>query len=288
MGEVAEAWLERGRGQKGPWDATTRERYERVVRLQVLASADPTRRPLGETKLRDVTPDRVAVWSQGNEQALAPSTAWLALIALNQVCRFAVRRGWMGVNPVAQLEPGEKPRWRVEHVRILEGADLARLLTHARAARILFEFLAYTGLRIGEALGLRWGDVDFEAGVLHVRQQLSRHRTPKPLKTDAARREAMLAPAVTRLLRERWLASSYKEAEHLVFCRLSLHSMRHGSASLLIAQRLNVVFVSRQLGHASPATTLNVYAHLFEQVDHAATAEEVLEASSRRWWARAG
>jgi hypothetical protein len=109
---VAEAWLERGRGQKGPWDATTRERYERVVRLQVLASADPTRRPLGETKLRDVTPDRVAVWSQGNEQALAPSTAWLALIALNQVCRYAVRRGWLGVNPVAQLEPGEKPRTR--------------------------------------------------------------------------------------------------------------------------------------------------------------------------------
>jgi hypothetical protein len=106
VGEVAEAWLERGRGQNGPWDATTRERYERVVRLQVLASADPARRPLGETKLRDVTPDRVAAWSQGNEQALAPSTAWLARIALNQICRYAVRRGWLGVNPVAQLEPG--------------------------------------------------------------------------------------------------------------------------------------------------------------------------------------
>jgi hypothetical protein len=39
------------------------------------------------------------------------------------------------------------------------------------------------------------------------------------------------------------------------------------------------VFVSRQLGHAGPATTLNVYAHLFEQVDHAATAKEALEAS---------
>jgi hypothetical protein len=97
------------------------------------------------------------------------------------------------------------------------------------------------------------------AGTAHVRQQLSRHRTPKPLKTDAARREVVLAPAVTRLLRERWLASSYKEAEHLVFCRLSLHSLRHGSASLLIAQGLNVVFVSRQLGHASPAITLEVY-----------------------------
>jgi len=187
---------------------------------QVLASADPTRRPLGETKLRDVTVDRVAAWSQGNEQALAPSTAKLALIALNQMFRFAVRRGWTGVNPVMQLEPGEKPRWRVEHVRTLEGGDLGRLLAHSDAAsRPLFEFLAYTGPRIGEALGLRWCDVDFEAAVLHVRQQLSRQRTPKHLKTDASRREVVLARAVTRLLRERRLASAYKGADQLVFCK---------------------------------------------------------------------
>lgn len=73
---------------------------------------------------------------------------------MGQICRYAVPCGWTGVNPVMQLEPGEKPRWRVEQVRILEGADLARLLEHAGADRVLFEFLACTGLRIGEALGL--------------------------------------------------------------------------------------------------------------------------------------
>ena len=95
------------------------------------------------------------------EQTLAPSTAKLALIALSQIFRFAVRRGWLGINPVMQLEPGEKPRWRVQHVHVLEGADLAQLLDHAGPERVLFEFLAYTGLRIGEALGVRWCDVDF-------------------------------------------------------------------------------------------------------------------------------
>src|SRR5438876_9275286 len=45
-----------------------------------------------------------------NERALAPSTALLALIELNQIFRFAVRRGWIGVNSVGQLEAGEKPR----------------------------------------------------------------------------------------------------------------------------------------------------------------------------------
>jgi integrase len=61
--------------------------------------------------------------------------------------------------------------------------------------------------------------------------------------------------------------------------RLSLHSLRHGFASLLIANGLNVVFVSRQLGHANPTVTLSTYAHLFEQADHAQAAREALEAS---------
>jgi integrase len=59
----------------------------------------------------------------------------------------------------------------------------------------------------------------------------------------------------------------------------TLHSLRHGSASLLIAKGLNVVFVSRQLGHANPSITLEVYAHLFERGDHATAARQALEAS---------
>lgn len=56
--------------------------------------------------------------------------------------------------------------------------------------------------------------------------------------------------------------------------RLSLHSLRHAFASLLIAKGLNVVFVSRQLGHANPTVTLGTYAHLFERADHAHTASQ--------------
>jgi hypothetical protein len=47
----------------------------------------------------------------------------------------------------------------------------------------------------------------------------------------------------------------------------------------LIAKGLNVVFVSRQLGHARPTVTLEVYAHLFERADHAATARAALDAN---------
>jgi integrase len=61
--------------------------------------------------------------------------------------------------------------------------------------------------------------------------------------------------------------------------KLTLHSLRHGFASLLISQGLNVVFVSRQLGHANPNITLQVYAHLYARADHADTARAALEAS---------
>lgn len=142
-----------------------------------------------------------------------------------------------------------------------------------------------------------WADVDFDAGILAVHRQLTRYREHGPLKTEAGRREIELAPAMVRLLRERWLGTPYKGPDDFVFSnrlgrgldyrkvgqafrdavrssglradgRLSLHSLRHGYASELISQGLDVLFVSRQLGHANPNVTLEVYAHEFARREH--------------------
>jgi integrase len=278
------------------------------VRVYFEASPDPMQRPLGATKLRDLTVDRIAAWSRANEQVLAPRTAALTLMVLNQVCRYALRRGWLADNPVGRLEAGERPRGTPQPVAILEGPDLARVLENAGEYRPVFELLAYTGLRIGEALGLRWCDIDFDAALVRVRQQLSRDRTPKRLKTDAGNRDVVLAAPVATILHDQWDASAHRDADDLVFCepdgrglryhcvadafrtavnnagltgrgRISLHSLRHGFASMLIASGLNVMFVSHQLGHAKPTTTLAVYAHLFDQAEHAHTARTALETS---------
>jgi integrase len=312
VSEVARAWLARGTGPKGRWAPPTQERYERIVRRHIDASADPNERSIGSVKLRDLTADRVAAWSEANERVLAPTTAVVVLITLNQVCRLAVRRGWLADNPVAKLEAGEKPRWTPRRAAILESDQLARVLAAADKYRTLFEFLAYSGLRIGEALGLCWADVNFDAGLVRVHRQLARDRVHSGLKTGASKREVILAPSIGKLLREHWLAATYKAPSDFIFCnglgravdyrdpdkafraavkraevstpdgRLSLHSLRHTFASLLIANGLNVVFVSRQLGHGNPAVTLSVYAHLFQQADHAATARDALETSYAR------
>jgi integrase len=62
---------------------------------------------------------------------------------------------------------------------------------------------------------------------------------------------------------------------------VSFHTLRHTFASLLIAQGHDPVFVSRQLGHASPTITLNTYAHLFDSARHAHAAREQLDAEYR-------
>lgn len=94
----------------------------------------------------------------------------------------------------------------------------------ARRRTLLFEFLAYSGLRIGAALGLAWSDIDFDVSArLEEDGSSERRETPRPA----------FAPAHLRLAPHR--------------------------------PRVNVVFVSRQLGPANATITLEVYAHLFEQ-----------------------
>ena len=308
VSDVARAWLARGRGRKGAWTRSTAERYGRVVRCHIEGSSDPSLPPIGTIAVTSLTVDDVALWSAANEQTLAPTTAKLTLIALGQVTRFAVRRGWLASDPVLRLEPGEKPNWKPGRVSALQGGDLARVLDHAGSHRPLFEVVAFTGMRISEALGMLWRDVDMDAGVLHVEQQLSRYRTLGPLKTEASRREVELSAAIVRLLRERWLATPFKGSTDLVWCtpggrgldyrkegeafrlairrsgvsasgRLSLHSLRHGYASLLIERGLPLLFISRQLGHSKPSMTLNVYAHEFARRESGAAARVALEAA---------
>ena len=169
---------------------------------------------------------------------------------------------------------------------------------------MLVALVAFSGLRQMEALGLRWRDVDLQDGYLHVRHQLSRGSAEKParlvpLKTGAARRDIVLSPQLAGLLREHrrtQLSAGLYGPDRFVFCTatgtpinhrnatrsikaaarkarldaVGFHLLRHGFASYLIVELgLDVVQVSRQLGHARPSITLDTYTHLFDQARHA-------------------
>jgi integrase len=89
---------------------------------------------------------------------------------------------------------------------VLGRAEIERLLgACAQRDRLMLATVLYTGLRISEMLGLVWDDVDFRAGVIHVRAQLSRAHRGAPAqrvapKTPASVRDVPLVPQLARLL----------------------------------------------------------------------------------------
>lgn len=152
--------------------------------------------------------------------------------------------------------------------------------------RLLFELLAHTGLRISEAIGLTWADVEFgERPRLRVRRQLYRG-TEKRLKSRSSRRDLPLSPGMARRLwprqgkamepvfatavgtplsdhniRHRVLAPAAKRAG---VPWAGFHAFRHTCASLLFEGGKDIRQVSEWLGHADPAFTLRTYVHLMD------------------------
>jgi hypothetical protein len=105
--DVADLWLARGRGRDGASRPSTAQRFQRAVERYLNRSADPETEPIGAMPFGELTVDTVAAWSAANERTLAPTTALFALTTLRQICRFAVRRGWLATDPVRDLEPAE-------------------------------------------------------------------------------------------------------------------------------------------------------------------------------------
>ncbi len=179
------------------------------------------------------------------------------------------------------------------------------ILDGAEELRAIIATALFTGMRAMEILGLVWSDVDFAAGQINVRYQLSRRGERVPLKTKAARRDIVLMPALGELLRRWRLTQPFSGGEDFIFqCStprrpmnykqllghfhdaretaalndVTFHALRHTFASILIAQDRDVQFVSRQLGHTKTSTTWDTYVHLFEARRHAQDARDALEA----------
>ena len=232
------------------------------------------------------------------------------LVPVSRIFDHAVRRGLAPTNPVKALERGERPKVVREEMRVLDRHEIDALLGAARARyRTLLATAIFTGLRASELLGLQWWHTDFAAGVVKVRDQVYRTGERLPLKTEKARRDVVLQPALATLLREHRLASPHSQPGDYVFARpdgrpmhpdtvriaglnkavaaaklnspgrprLRFHDLRHTYASLLISQGVDVAYVSRQLGHANITTTLNTYTHLFDHARNAQTVRDRLE-----------
>lgn len=180
--------------------------------------------------------------------------------------------------------------WHFEQGRFLTRTQLGKLLSEIPAEwRPFFDLLASTGLRISEAIALRWCDLELgELAHVWVRRSVvngvvgapksrfGRRRVPidqelarrlEALRRPASSEESLVfrgkrgAPLRPNNVRHRVLTPAAKRAGLL---RVGFHAFRHTCASMLIERGLSPLRLQRWMGHHSAAYTLDVYGHLID------------------------
>jgi integrase len=171
--EVAGRWLAEFEAKVAAGER--RERTLDLYRSQLFRHLLPR---LDRRRLALMTADDVVlVTRELQADGLSPWTIKRILGALSCVFTFALRRGYISAHPFDRLERDERPHPLPSEQRVLTQTELARLFAACpRRYRPLLLTGAYTGMRLSEVLGLSWDDIDFAAGVLHVRHQLARGR----------------------------------------------------------------------------------------------------------------
>jgi len=253
---------------------------------------------LGGVKIRALSKAQVKqfVSSVLTSGRLARSSVGTCHAVLRAMLNAARDDGVILTNPADRLAKTFKlidsPRQRQERMRALDREQVQALLHGADAThRGLFLVLARTGLRLGEALGLQWGDLDLPARAARVERTWSGERIGTP-KSGAARtidlsRDACGALRRLRVERKQeTLRHGWREIPPWVFCteqgkplnvgkvrrafrralkaaklpgHFTPHSLRHSFASQLLQAGVSPAYVQRQLGHTDIRLTVNLY-----------------------------
>lgn len=273
LGAVARQWLAymEGRVSDGSWAA-----YRTRVNLHILPL-------LGTRRLTALKTKDVDQWQQELEaKGLSVNTRKEIRSTLVIIISWAQARDMVTRN-VAALSAG--PRGSGRKVETLTQAQAKEVLERVQGWRLeaAVVLMLMTGLRVGEALGLRWSDIT--EGSLTVAGQLvtrpSLHYQPFP-KTDSGYRtidvpqKALAAlgtpgegyvfqTASGGFIDPSTLAMELKQRTRSMGVNIHPHKLRHTAASLMLDAGVPVETVSKVLGHKSIRTTLDIYGHLLER-----------------------
>ncbi len=262
---------------------------------------------LGRSKLQAITPMElehfyaklIASGGRGKD-GLSPKTVRNTHVVLRKALSDAERLGLVGRNAAAAARPPAAQRtelatWSSDQLRaFLDGVRDDRLYA-------AFVLLATTGMRRGEALGLRWGDLDFDAGGLSVSNTWTTAGpgtvVSGPPKTSRSRRQVYLDVATLDVLRDhrrhqneerlavgpawnsdcdhvftdefgepfhpdRFSRLFHKYVAETKLPRIRLHDLRHSYATLALKAGVHPKIVSERLGHATVGVTLDLYSHV--------------------------
>jgi integrase len=303
--EFAVEWLDAIRATVRP---STMDKYRRDLRAHVvpyighvpLARLDATK--LNRLWATLAESGRKSRSADGEASGLSSKSIENVAMTVHRMFKDAVRWGRLARNPADAADP---PRRSVQprQIQAWDAETLRRFLGACRAERDplypLWAFLATTGLRRGEALGLHWSDVDLPAARVRITSTLGSIKwkvvAGQP-KTSAGRRPIALDPVTVSVLREhrrqmleqRLLVGAGFTDHDYVFCEpdgaplhpervyqafkrrvgkhgvsyLSPHGLRHTWATIALANGVHPRVVQERLGHAHISITLQTYSHV--------------------------
>ncbi len=300
LADFLERWLDTIEPNRSP--TTMRGYRDKAKRINA---------ELGRVRLRALTAQQLDRTYRGwLDEGLSPNTVHhlhaLLSAALHQAAKWSVVS--RAVTEQASPPPLRVPAKRALGVAVVRDLVATAEETHPTLAAAV-AVAATTGLRRGELLGLRWGDVDADLGVLHVRRAIKHglarsdvvvgdtktHQervvsldafTTTVLATHRARQQRRAAEAGVEMVDDPWvfapdlagaepmrpdgLGQAFSRLAKRVGVDLTLHDLRHFAATTMIAGGIDVRTVAGRLGHADPAVTLKVYASFVQARDRQA------------------
>ena len=274
---------------------------------------------IGSVKLAKLTGSQVnALYAKlaetgrkDGKKGLSPMTVHHVHSCLHKACKDAVRWGHIARNPLDAADPPRKKGDGTREMRTWTKEQLKAFLDSVADDRLssLWHTIAMTGMRRGEALGLRWSDVDLENSRLSVRRALipiSRDVVVSEPKTAKGRRVIALDPGTVEVLKaqaarqleeqtradEDWVESGlvftaangsaldpesvsryWRQAvKTSMLPKIRLHDLRHTHATLALQAGIHPKVVSERLGHATVSITLDTYSHAIPAMQEEAAA----------------
>lgn len=232
------------------------------------------------------------------------------MVSLRAILAEAVEREWIQHNVATDVKMRRRRRTESDE-RIIPTKEEIRLIIEnaPRSHRAMFIAAIFTGMRISELRGLTWDKVDFDRGLILVRQRADEKGELGKPKSQAGFRDIPMTPMVRNTLKE-WQKASPSSSQNLVFPngrgkiqnyaniynrifkpmliangivdsggapKFGIHALRHAAASLFIEQKWNPKKIQTLLGHASINMTMDVYGHLFENAEEDVSMFEKLE-----------
>ena len=285
-----EDWLETY--AKGNCKPSTYQGYKRAVDKHLVPAFGAT--PLHFLKREDVKRLIARLSKDGSSKGTIKN----CLVPLKAAYNVAIEDGLVTFNPASRLgrllkAPGDKR----QHIQPLTSEEVTLLLKHAKGKYpALYPMLlcaVRTGLRLGELIGLQWGDIDFHGEFMEVRRAvvMGKETTTKSHKIRRVDMSRQLQDELKRLKEVRqleamnegrepapWVFLSpeglrweernlrrgwYRCLEQAGVRKVRFHDLRHTFVSLLIKQGAHPKYIQEQAGHSSIQVTMDTYGHLF-------------------------